>query len=267
MMQNKIVKILCLFCLLIFIGCASGYQQFYKQIVDPRTLSDAELLTPGENPKIYGTDDFKRDTLILRSKMYIPIGSSSFNGSYEGKAKIAAQAQRVGATIVLIKSRYTNTETTSTPLFLPSASTTYQSGTIYSGSASGSYSGTNTTVGNTVVPITTNQRRYDQEAIFFVKSTKKPRFGVILNDLSNDQRVAIERNMGAVVIAVVEDTPAFFSNVLPGDILIKINDSNIRNAKHATELMQGFSPSADSAMFTVIRKGKEQTITIKFNKT
>lgn len=74
--------------------------------------------------------------------------------------------------------------------------------------------------------------------------------------------------MGAVVIAVVvEDTPAFFSNVLPGDILIKINDSNIRNAKHATELMQGFSPSADSAMFTVIRKGKEQTITIKFNKT
>jgi C-terminal processing protease CtpA/Prc len=250
---------------IIIIGCASGYQQFYKPMVDSKTLSDVELLKPGEHPKIFGTDDFKRDTLILRSKMYIPIGSSSFNGRYEDETKVAEQAQRIGATLVLIKAKYTNTQTTTTPLFLPKTSTTYQSGSVYSGKASGGYSGTSTTVETEVVPITTQERRYDQGAIFFVKSTKKPRFGVALNDLSNDQRVAIERNAGAVVVVVVEDTPAFFSNVLPGDILIKINDSDIVNAKHARELMSGFTPSADSAMFTVIRKGKEQTIKIKLN--
>lgn len=252
---------------LAMVGCASGYQQFYKPYVDAGTLNDVELLKPDEEPKVYGTNDFDRDTKALRSKQYVPVGYSSFNGKYEDESNVKAQAKRIGATVILVNSKYTNTQTTTSHLFLPNSSTTYHSGSVYSGGASGGYSGTSTTYGNTVVPITTHQMRYDQTAVFFVKSTKKPRFGVSLKNLSDDQRRALERNTGAIVDVVVEGSPAFFSNVLPGDILIKVNDSNVMDAKHASELMQGVSSATSSAVFTVIRNGKEQTITIKLEKT
>jgi PDZ domain-containing protein len=247
-------------------GCASGYQKFYKPRVDARTLRYVELLKPDEEPKVYGTKNFKRDINKLRSKLYIPIGHSSFNGEYEDESKVKAQAKRIGATLVLVNSKYTNTQTTTTPLFFPNSSTTYHSGSVYGSGGYGGYSGTSTTYGSTVVPITTHQRRYDQTAVFFVKSTKKPRFGIFFKNLSNEQRIALERNTGVIIGIVVEESPAFYSNVLPGDILIKVNDSDVRNGKHAHELLGKVSPNANSAVFTVIRKGKEQTITVKFDK-
>ncbi len=152
-------------------ACASGYQQFYKQYVDPKNLADVELLQPGEESKVYGTSNFDKDIKTLRSKMYIPIGYSSFNGKYEDESKVKAQAKRVGATVVLVNSQYTNTQTTTPPLFIPNSSTTYSFGSVYGGGIYGGYSGTSTTYGSTVVPITTQQRRYDQTAVFFVKST------------------------------------------------------------------------------------------------
>jgi C-terminal processing protease CtpA/Prc len=231
---------------LIVAGCVSGYQQFYEPYDDARTLSDVELLKPDEEPKVYGTNDFDRDIRALRSKQYVRVGYSSFNGQYEDESNVKAQAKRIGATIILVNAKYTDTQTTTSLLFLPNSSTTY---------------------GNTIVPITTEQRRYDQTAVFFVKSTKKLKFGVILNNLSDEQRRAFERNTGAIINVVVEGSPAFNSNVLPGDILIKVNDSNVRDAKHASELMQEVSSSANSTVFTVIRNGKEQAITIKFGKT
>jgi len=252
---------------IVIAGCASGYHQFYKPYVDTRTLNDVELLKPGEEPKIYGTDDFDRDIKALRSKQYVPVGFSSFNGKYEDESNVKAQAMRVGATVVLVNAKYTNTLTTTSPLFLPKSSTTYHSGSVYGGGVYGGYSGTSTTYGKTVVPITTHQMRYDQTAMFFVKSTKKLKFGVSVLNLKDEQRRALQRNTGAIIDSVVEGSPAFYSNVIAGDILIKINDSEVRDAKHALELMKGVSPSASSTKFTVIRNGKEQGITIKFDKT
>lgn len=109
--------------------------------------------------------------------------------------------------------------------------------------------------------------RYDQTAVFFVRSTKQLRFGVFLTNLSDMQRQTLERNTGAVVEGVAEESPAFYANLLPGDVLIKVNDSNVKNEKHAGDLMGQVSPSEDTAMFTIIRNGKEQSITIKLNKT
>ena len=72
-------------------GCVSGYQQFYKPYVDARNLEDAELLKPDEEPKVYGTNDFDRDIRLLRSRMYVPIGYSSFNGGNEDTKNAAAR--------------------------------------------------------------------------------------------------------------------------------------------------------------------------------
>jgi serine protease Do len=248
-------------------ACASGYQQFYKPYVETKTLTDVQVLNPGEEPRVFGTSDFDRDIKILRSKMYIPVGYSSFNGQYEDESKVKDQAKKVGAIIVLVKSQYTNTQTTTSPLFIPNSSTTYQSGSVYGGGVSGGYSGTSTTTGTTVVPITTQQRRYDQTAVFFVKSTKKPKIGIIIKNLNDEQRQAIERNTGAVIEIVIEGSPAFYSNVLAGDILIKVNGVDVRDTQHALNLMRDLDANAGRIIFTVIRNGKEKEIQIELKKT
>jgi hypothetical protein len=262
----RILTVLFLFVTVGVYGCASGYKQFYKPYVDAKTLEDVALLKPGEQPKIYGTSNFDRDTKLLRAKQYIPVGFSSFNGEYEDESNVIAQAKHVGATVVLVNAKYSNTLTTTSSLFVPNSSTTYHTGSVYGGGVYGGYSGTSTTYGNTAIPITTHQRRYDQSALFFVKSTKKLKFGVSVRNLSPEQRQTIERNTGAMIDIVMENSPAFYSNILPGDVLIKIDNHKVNNALHALKLMRQVNSSASSSIFTVIRNGKETVVTIPFDK-
>ena len=260
-------------------GCASsGYNTFYKPYMVAKTTPNMEVLKEGQEPKIFGSDDFKRDVDVLASKRYKVLGVASFNGSYEGEDKVMAQAKRVGATVVLVKAEYTNTLTTNSTLFLPDNKTTYHSG---SGSANTSYnsayggylgssttnathSGTSTTYGTKAVPVTSHQRRYNQEAIFLAKSNKKVRYGIGMKNLTPELSMEHERNAGALVTGIMEDSPAFYANVLKGDILITIDDTSVINAKQAVELMKNTDPNATSSVLTVIRKGKEKNITIKF---
>lgn len=261
------------------VGCAqSGYKTFYKPYVDTKTLTDVELLAEGQEPKVFGTDDFEKDTKILRSKQYFPIGFSSFNGGYEGEGSAIAQAKRVGATIVLVNSKFTNTQTTTSTLFLPDNKTTYHSGSAYgntsynsayggylgSSATNANYSGTSTTYGTKAVPITNQQQRYDQTALFFIKNTKKLKFGVFLKELTPDQRTVLERNTGVLIDVVVENSPAFISNVLAGDILIKIDNNLVINGESASKLMSNVNPNAKSSTLTIIRNKKEKIINIIF---
>ena len=259
-------------------GCAqSGYKQFYKPYVDANTLPDVQLLKKGEEPQVFGTDDFDRDIKILRAKRYIVIGQSSFNGGYEDTKNAAEQAKTIGATIVLTNSQYTNTQTTTSTLFLPDNKTTYHSGSVsgstsynsayggYLGSSNtyGSYSGSSTTYGTKAVPYTTHQRRYDQNAVYLVKSTQKVRYGISVADLTPEKRSEIERNTGALIDIVLEDTPAFYANVMAGDILISVDGSNVRNAAHAIEVMKT-SGNSEYSILKVLRNGKEKEIRVEF---
>lgn len=259
-------------------GCAqSGYKQFYNPYVDAKTLPEIQLLVEGQEPQVFGTDNFVRDILILRSKKYIPVGYSSFNGGYEDTKNAAAQAKRIGATLVLVSSQYTNTQTTTSTLFLPDNKTTYHSGTasantsynsVYGGylssNTNATYSGTSTTYGTKAVPITSHQRRYDQNAVYFVKSTQKYKFGVQFNDLTPDQRAHFERNTGVLINVVIEDSPAFYSNVLAGDVLIAVDGKPVKNTQHAMQLMGSISPEKTSSELTVIRNGTEKAIEVQF---
>ena len=74
-------------------GChPSIYQQFYKQLIDATASKDVELLAPGQEPKIYCSDNLDRDARILRPKLYVPTGYASFNGRYEDESRVVAQA-------------------------------------------------------------------------------------------------------------------------------------------------------------------------------
>lgn len=251
--------------LLFLISCAqSGYQKFYNPYLDTSTLTEVELLQPGQDPQVFGTDDFERDIRILRAKQYLVVGCSSFNGEYEDTKNAISQAKRIGATVVLVNSKYTNTQTSTSALFLPKNQRTYHSGTVYGGGIYGNYQGASNTYGNTVVPYTIHQRRYDQTAAYLVRSTRKMEFGIFVDDLTPTQRSDLERNLGAFVDLVIEDTPAFYSNLISGDVIIEIDGMVVKNGKHAVELLQQAKRSSPTSVLTIIRKGVEIELTVTF---
>lgn len=246
-------------------ACASGHQQFYKSYEDANTLSEVITLAPGEIPKVVITNDLDRDVNMTRSKGYIVIGVSTFNGDLESEDSIIQQARNVGALLVLVNSEFTETRRSTTPLVVPNNQTTYSSGSVYGAYGSASYSGSNTTYGSTVVPITTHQQRYDQTAVYFVRSTRKLKFGLHSIDLPQDLRASLERNTGVLIDIVFEDTPAFSANILPGDVLVEIDGTAILNAKHASEVMRSASPSNGECVLKLIRNGQGRTVVLKLS--
>ena len=261
-------KLLLVAIIIFFTGCSqSGYKQFYNSHVDPKILPNVEALGPNEEPKLFESNDIDRDINILKSKKYIVVGYSSFNGKYEDKNNAAVQAKRIGATIVLTNSEYTDTQDNTSALLLPNTQTTYHSGNVYGGGTYGGYRGTSTTYGNTAVPITTNHRLYNQVAVYLVKSTQKVRFGISVTDLTPDLRIDIEKNTGALIDAVIEDTPAFYANVMAGDILISIDGQLVKNSQHAHKLMGTVPDTQPFSDLIIIRKGEEKSIKVKFKTT
>lgn len=271
--------IISMFFIAVLSGCASsGYKSFYKPILDVNNLSEVKMLGPDEEPKVLTSNDLKKDIYTLRSKNYIAIGSSSFNGGKESIENAVDQAKEIGATVILAKSNYTNTQTTTSTLLLPNNKTTYHNGLtssnstysnnygkkIGSSSSNGSYIGTSTEYGTQAVPFTSNQRRHDQSAVFFVKSTKKLRFGLGVTEIPQEIRRKIERNTGAMIDIVFEDSPAFYANLLPGDVIISIGDIEIKDPDHGVKVMNSTPTGQQSSAFKIIRDKEEKNITINF---
>lgn len=268
---------------IIFTGCAiSGYKSFYKPYIANEQLKQAKLnpdykfLEKDEEPQVYSTKNFDIDSKKLRRKGYIPIGYSSFNGAYEDTSNAIAQAKRLRAILVLINSQYTNTETRTSTLLLPDNKTTYSSGNVNSyatynsnygysryGNANTNYSGTSTTYGTKAIPYTTNTRRYDQSAMFFIKNTKKLKFGVEVIDIPREKRIEIGKS-GVIINLIFENTPVYNSSILEGDIVIKMNNTRIKNSQQFLKLMSEYNTSSGKCTWIVIRDGKEKKIMIDF---
>lgn len=272
-MRNLLLIVITLF----LSGCAqSGYVKFYNPYVDANILPNVERLAKNQEPKVINTNHLDSDILVYRSKNYIPIGHSSFNGPYESPNYAIKQAKMLGATLILITSKYTNTETLTSTLLLPDNKTTYQSGSVsgnttynnpygtYLGNSNtiGNYSGISTTYGTKSIPITTSKKQYDQAAVYFVKSNQKSRIGLIFDDLTPIKRSELQRNTGVIISVVLDDSPAFNSNILVGDVLTKINESNVNNVKGAIKLM-GNLMDEKSYKMTFLRNGKVKNILVQ----
>ena len=63
-------KIVVVFIALFLAGCSGGHQQFYKAIIDAKSAKNVKkvrLLRPGEEPKVYTTNNFDRDLRNMAS--------------------------------------------------------------------------------------------------------------------------------------------------------------------------------------------------------
>jgi hypothetical protein len=202
-------------------GCASGYEQFYA---DESAGWEGSFNSPTTEPlKIFaGSGDWGQDVHRMYENGYGRIGSAAFNGSLEGNEGLKKQALKVGANAVIVSSDFTDSVTSSIPITTTQAVTTYHSGSVNSGN----FSATSTTYVPTTTHVPVTQRNYDQTAVFF-RELKLPCIGFLNGDVSLDLRQRIGTNSGVMVAAVRIGGPAYYADIVSGDVVLEIAGQKI----------------------------------------
>ncbi|MFZ2890647.1 PDZ domain-containing protein, partial [Sulfuricurvum sp.] len=221
------------------------------------------FLADGQEPQIFTTDNMERDIKKMISKHYVPIGTSSFNGELEDKDSVISQAKQLKAVAALYSWKYINTQTNTGVLTLPQ--TNYFSGTVNTfGSGANAFSTFNgSTTGMVSTPYSITQRRYDQGAVFFLKSTKRMKFGFIYDELSREQKIEVGQ-FGVVINNIYEDSAVHKSDVLIGDILFEVNGIKLQDRQHLDKILKEFDTSKGICHWKVLRNGQEKLIQIRF---
>lgn len=71
-------------------------------------------------------------------------------------------------------------------------------------------------------------------AIYLAKF--QSRTGIYPIELTNQDKTIIEQNTGFKVGVIVNESPAYYANILPNDIITKINDVDIAGIKGFIEI-------------------------------
>ncbi len=225
-------------------GCVTvnGYSKFYRSTpgATPERIAQLRASPPPEMPLVTHASKFP-DAKPFYQQGYAVIGYSSFNsGHNEPDSEAIAQAKKLGADlVVIVDPNYTGSVTSQIPLTTPTSTTSYTNGSATAYGSGGSVTAygnaTTTTYGSktTYIPMTVN--RYDYGAVYFVK--QKFVFGVHWRPLKDEERQLLQSNNGLYVDVVVNGTPAFRSDILPGDIIESINGQKVYDEKAASDLL------------------------------
>jgi len=237
-------------------GCQNPYTTFYKGQQDARKSAGYSADQP--RLEILASSDVQKDVLSFIRKGYFVCGESSFEGnSNVGDIQdIKRQALAVGATVVVFSNRYSRTVSSTMYLTLPTSSTTYTNGSATAYGSGGSVtafgSSTSTTYGTSTeaIPYSVSRSRFD--AVFMFKGTR-PRVGIIPEELNDSIRQSIGTNSGILVSVVVEGSPAFTSDILPGDVVVSINGERISSPANYLQLLDKYQ--GEDAVFAIVRSG------------
>lgn len=251
-------------------GCASGYSTFYKPSQDSASVLARRANSAPATPAIEriappsNSDDV---VTAYARRGYQIIGVSSFNsGRGESENAAVAQGAKVGADIVLvINPQYTGTVTSAVPIVTPTTTTSYTTGsaTAYgAGTPVTAYgSSTTTTYGTRTnyVPISTN--RYDFTAVYFVQT--KARLGAFVRDLTDNERQSLGTNQGVVVTLIANQTPAFYADILPGDVFLSMNGGRVSTSETYGSLLEKFA--GKNVELVILRNGERLTKSVHLN--
>ena len=239
-MKRKIIIII-LFPIF-FISCATSsnatFSSWYNPWIDINTLHDVITLKEGQEPKIIRSNNIDDDFFEILSNHYFCIGDTSFNGPDEDHTDaIKKQCKQNGAIVALYGKRYTDT----------------RSGVTSYGKNISSY----------------NIRRYDFIISYFIPlpSNYEYRlfFGIDGWDLTEfNLRQEAGRNTGVYVNVVYKDTPAFYANILRGDVIISINGNNINNTKDFYSILSSVN-AKEKLNIEYIRKNQKYKTKIELH--
>jgi PDZ domain len=214
--------------LVLLAACTNPYGKFYTDLSSGADVKSAPFVeTHSGNPEILegSNSDEEIDQLIANG--WLAIGYSSFSAGSVDPSMALAHAQQIGAHLVVVSNSYQGTVSGSMPLTLPSTTTTNHTGTVAGYGGSAMYGGTSTTYGTTTSYIPYSVDRYEYLATYWIKR-KSGGWGIYCNDLTPEQRASAGTNKGIFVANVANNGSAYEADILPGDIIIAIDDRELR---------------------------------------
>jgi PDZ domain len=247
-------------------GCAhNGYREFYTPLasVTPERIAQNRAGTPPLEPRVdHLGGHFDANAQSAYSKRgYEVIGYSAFtSGRSPDDDDAADQGKKIGADIVVvIDPSYAGSVTTSVPITTPTTSTSYTNGmaTAYgtTGSAVAFGNATTTTYGTNTAYVPMTVARYEYGAIYLVKV--KYHVGIRMRELSDAERQQLQTNRAVAVLLVVDGSPAYESDILPGDIITAVDGVPVDGAAGFSTLTA--SQQGKTVDLTVVRQGRTIT--------
>lgn len=270
--------------MILLLGCAAPFSEFYQDNTGGIDITKStRFIFSSDEPKLLRGNNSEKDIPRMMEDGFAMIGSSSFNGGNVDVSEAITQAKRVHASVVLVDSEYKDTLSGMTPQSVPdrkTSSTSFygnasESGSVYScgnvlgcGSASGTAnaningSSTTTATGTKTVYVPYHVDRYNYVARYWVK-VKQVILGAVTLDLSPEVRQKIGSNKGVIVYAVNKNSPAFVADILKDDILKKIGEKEILDAKSFQDILEQYSGKRVEVL--LLREGKEIRKAIRLN--
>jgi len=247
-------------------GCATNqfaanpYMNYYHDNLQGKSLAEFPIIDSMPCiPQIYGSQDIKSDMHILLEHNYLLIGSAVFHGPPTSNSEAIEQAQNVGACIVLLHSDYMGTQTSYLPWTTPNApqtSNTMITGDINANATTTTYGGSHTNY----IPYSVS--KYTYRAGFFVKAKQRV-LGIDGGELPPDLRQQLQRNTGAYVTVVINDTPAYSANILEGDVIISFAGQDVTSREMFGPLVQ--QHAGERVKIILIRNGVTKTVDVQLN--
>jgi membrane-associated protease RseP (regulator of RpoE activity) len=245
-------------------GCATNpYKDFYHtKGVDPFKAGEAIMPPVDAIPEIIEgnltKEDIKADSIRMRENNYKLLGYSSFSASEISSDKAIAFGKEIHAEKIIMYAKYKHTVSGSMPMTLPNVQTSNTNGMI----GSTFVSAQTTTYGSETTYIPYSVNRYDYFASFWAKATPAIS-GFLWDDLTDDLKKQIGSNKGVIVMGVRKDSPAFNADFFKGDIIKKVDDTEIGDKNMFKDLLD--KVSGKKVTITFLRDGKELTKTIQMN--
>lgn len=221
---------------LIFISCVSNpFKEFYLEERGTNLGAAECFLQDGETPVVKYSYNIERDIEEQISNYYYLIGISGYNGPERSDSAVRYNIEELckekGAKVAIYSYEYTDTRHGT--IRVPESSSTTFSGNVYNRHGNSSIYGKSTTT--YMSESSYSIRRGNYTAAFFVPMNKKQKslitWGLVTMDLTPGIRSNYNRNTGVLVTTVFKDTPAFYSNIMPHDIIVGIDGVEIKNNK------------------------------------
>ncbi len=243
-------------------ACGAGqFGSSYRSYVDPRLSPDLVALSEEGEPNLIRSNDLDRDVRLYREHNFVVVGESSFNGFQESPNNAVKKAREVGATHVIVSSEYTDTQS-QLDYDYQDYYRTYYVNRIRTVNGERVVTREEVTVRDTVsVPYLRYYDNYDQWAVYLVKSNRIPKLGLVMRDISTDERSLFGRNTGAFVDVVLSNSPAFLADIVAMDVLVAVNGIKVTNTAHAEEMIENLELSGKAIVLTILKDGKQKDIT------
>ena len=124
------------------------------------------------------------------------------------------------------------------------------------------YYGSSTTYGSRTIYIPYSVNRFNYYATYWIK-VKQFALGVYFDNLTDELRKEVETNRGVYVTVVVRGSPAFENDLLVGDIIRRVNGTEVSDEKHFWELVN--DNKGRKVELGVVRDGKDISKEIQLN--